>query len=84
MDITGGGGGDDDAFARVRGAYADAAAAAGVDPDADDGAARLAALDPFPDVSEEELVAMLEAYERSAMSLGPVPEDLAVSLAAVG
>ncbi|GBF88596.1 pre-RNA processing protein [Raphidocelis subcapitata] len=42
----------------------------------DEAAARLAALDPFPDASEEELLAMLEACERSGALQGPVTEDL--------
>jgi len=51
-----------------------------MDPAASDGAAaRLAAMDPFPDLSEDEIVQLLEAYEKSGMGLGPVPEDLAVS-----
>jgi hypothetical protein len=39
-------------------------------------AAALAAMDPFPDMSEEEVAALLEAYEKSGAALGPVPEDL--------
>ncbi|GBF96758.1 hypothetical protein Rsub_09614 [Raphidocelis subcapitata] len=42
----------------------------------DEAAARLAALDPFPGASEEELLAMLEACERSGALQGPVTEDL--------
>jgi hypothetical protein len=35
-------------------------------------------MDPFPDMSEEEVVALLQSYEKSGMALGPVPEDLRV------
>lgn len=52
-------------------------AGAGAGDSAEDAAARMAALDPFPDCTEEEIVAMLDAYERSgSAALGPVPEDL--------
>jgi hypothetical protein len=54
-------------------APANAAAAEG-----DAAAARLAAMDPFPDLSEDEIVRLLEAYEKGGMGLGPVPEDLRV------
>ena len=47
--------------------------------DMDATAARVAAMDPFPDLSEEEIISMLEAYEKSGMGLGPVPENLEAS-----
>lgn len=51
----------------------------GAAPAADmDAAAAIAAMDPFPDMSEEEVVALLQSYEKSGMALGPVPEDLRV------
>ena len=42
-------------------------------------AAAAAMLDPFPDLSEEEVMQLLERYEKSGASLGPVPDDLPVS-----
>lgn len=44
----------------------------------DAAAEQLAAMDPFPDMSEEEILALLQRYESSGMGLGPVPENLEV------
>jgi hypothetical protein len=41
-------------------------------------AAMLAALDPFPDMTEAEVLALLDAYEKKGMPMGPIPEDIQV------
>ena len=47
-------------------------------PDDAAAAAAMAAMDPFPDMSEAEVEELLAAYEKSGMGLGPIPEDLQV------